>query len=152
MFTIELLAQTIAAFAATLTFSMLFNVPKKELVFCGMTGAAGWLVSRAVMGAVPYALVLGTFAGTLVLTYIARILSYRRRTPVLVYLIGGILPLVPGAGIYHTMYELIMVAEDSRALEFGLETAKITGVIAVGIICVLSMPRLFFDFSRRRIV
>jgi uncharacterized membrane protein YjjB (DUF3815 family) len=146
---INIVFQTIAAFAATTAFSMLFNVPRKELVFCGITGAVGWFVSRFVLYFNPAWLVFGTFAGTLALTSVSRALSYSRKTPVLVYLIGGILPLVPGAGIYNTMYELIMVGEDGRAFYFGLQTAQVAGVIAVGIICVLSLPRILFDYSRK---
>ncbi|MCL2702894.1 MAG: threonine/serine exporter family protein [Defluviitaleaceae bacterium] len=149
MIQLTLIIQTAVAFAATFTFSMIFNIPGKELLFCGITGAAGWFVSRLMLVFVPGGLVLGTFAGTLVLTFIGRCLSYARKTPVLVYLIGGILPLVPGAGIYYTMYEFIIENDTLKALELGIETAKITGVIAIGIICVLSLPRIFFIFGRK---
>jgi len=146
----ELIFQTIAAFIATTTFSALFNVPKRELVFCGITGALGWFVSRLVLSFDQNWLIFGTFAGTLALTAMSRILSYLRKTPVLVYLIGGILPLVPGAGIYRTMYELFIVRENSRAGEFGLETALIVGVIAIGIICILSLPGVLFDYRLKK--
>jgi uncharacterized membrane protein YjjB (DUF3815 family) len=124
---------------------MLFSIPRRELCFCGITGAAGWLARGIILFFFPGATVLGAFAGTLTLTVISRVLSYARKTPVLVYLIGGILPLVPGAGIYYTMYELVMTNDTLKAMEYGIETVKITGVIAIGIMCVLSLPRQIFD-------
>jgi uncharacterized membrane protein YjjB (DUF3815 family) len=142
---LEIIIQTAVAFAATVTFSMLFNIPRRELCFCGITGASGWFVRGLVISFFPGATVLGAFAGTLVLTAISRVLSYSRKTPVLVYLIGGILPLVPGSGIYYTMYELVMTSDTLRAMEYGIETIKITGVISIGIMCILSLPRGLFE-------
>lgn len=146
---ITLIFQTVVAFAATIAFSTLFNIPRRELLWCGLTGAAGWFFCRLTVFFIPNGLVMGTFFGTLALTIISRCLSFARKTPVLVYLIGGILPLVPGAGLYYTMYNMIITGDSAKAFEMGLETAKITGVIAIGIMCVLSLPRGFFEFKWR---
>ena len=43
--------------------------------------------------------------------------------PVTIFLITGIFPLVPGAGIYYTGYHLFM-SDNSLALDKGLETIK----------------------------
>ena len=80
---------------------------KKQLFFCGLTGALGWIVYLICLqyhtdNAI--ANLIATFA----LTLVARILSAVRRTPVTVFLLTGIFPLVPGAGIYYTSYYFIM--------------------------------------------
>ena len=36
--------QFIVSMIATLSFAVLFCAPKSELLFCGLTGAIGWIV------------------------------------------------------------------------------------------------------------
>ena len=41
---INAIGQLAAAFLATIAFSVLFHVPKKQYIICGLTGTLGWLV------------------------------------------------------------------------------------------------------------
>ena len=77
----------------------------------------------------PSQILIATFA----LTLVARILSAVRRTPVTVFLLTGIFPLVPGAGIYYTSYYFIM-GDMSRFSQYGISTVKVAGSIVLGII------------------
>ena len=102
-----MIIQFLVSLAATLSFAVLFSAEKKQLFFCGLTGALGWIVYLICLqyhtdNAI--ANLIATFA----LTLVARILSAVRRTPVTVFLLTGIFPLVPGAGIYYTSYYFIM--------------------------------------------
>lgn len=143
---IKTIMQVVMAFFATLSFSIIFNVPKKEVVFCGLTGCIGWFFYQFVIvtGGNNY-VTLSSFIATLFIAAISRFLSYRRKTPVTVYLISGIIPLVPGAGIYYTMYGIIN-NDNFTALATGIDTLKIAGVICVGMLIILSLPREIFDF------
>ena len=38
------LSQTAVAFLATIAFAVIFHTPRRELLFTGFTGGAGWLV------------------------------------------------------------------------------------------------------------
>lgn len=44
---INAIGQLAAAFLATIAFSVLFHVPKKQYIICGLTGTLGWLVYLA---------------------------------------------------------------------------------------------------------
>lgn len=142
-----MIMQIILSFFATLSFSVLFNVPEKELFFCGLTGAAGWLIYNI---ALHYGLTIisASFAATLIITALSRIFANIRKTPITIFLISGIIPLVPGAGMYYTMLNLITYKNMEAALK-GIETMKISGVIAIGIILILSLPRWFFTFGNK---
>ena len=72
-----------------------------------------------------------------------------RKTPVTVFLICGIFPLVPGAGIYYTAYYFIM-GDNAMALSKGIETIKIAVAIALAIVFVFSMPNPVAAALRRR--
>ena len=45
----DLVVQFIVAVFATIAFAVLFSVPKKELAFCGFTGALGWIIYSVFM-------------------------------------------------------------------------------------------------------
>lgn len=112
-----MIIQFLVSLAATLSFAVLFSAEKKQLFFCGLTGALGWIVYLICLqyhtdNAI--ANLIATFA----LTLVARILSAVRRTPVTVFLLTGIFPLVPGAGIYYTSYYFIM-GDMSRFSQYG---------------------------------
>lgn len=139
--------QTAVAFVATIAFAVIFHTPRRELLFTGLTGAAGWLVyvlsTHFGSGAVA-----ASFFATLALTWLSRAFSFARKAPVTVFLICGIFPLVPGAGIYYTGYYFFM-GQDDLALGKGLETIKIAVAIALGIGIVLSLPRSLFTRKER---
>ena len=101
------LLQMGVAFLSTITFAIIFHTPRKEWLCCGFTGAVGWLVYVV---CVHFGLDVATasFFATLALAWFARVFAFWRKAPVTVFLITGIFPLVPGAGIYYTGYHLFM--------------------------------------------
>lgn len=140
------LFQTGVAFLSTVAFSIIFHTPQKEYVWTGFTGGAGWLVYLISLhlGA---GVVAASFFATVALSWLSRVFSFRRRSPVTVYLICGIFPIVPGAGIYYTGYYFFM-SDNAQALSKGLETIKIAVAIALGIGVVLSLPSFLFTLRR----
>ena len=128
------------AFFATIGFSVIFNVPRKEIFYCGIAGASGWFLFQLIYS---YGTVEAVFAATLIISYISRFLSFKRKMPATLYMIPGIIPLVPGTGIYYTMY-FIVIGDNPQALMRGIETLMIAGVIAIGLLIVLSLPRWLF--------
>lgn len=137
-----LFIQCAVSFAATVAFSVLFHAPRSQYAVCGLTGMAGWGVYwlAVQMGA---SVVLGSFLGAVALAALTRIFSVVFRCPSAVYITAGIFPLVPGAGIYYTVYHFIM-GNNAACLDKGVETLKIAVVIALGILVVLSLPRGVF--------
>ena len=146
--TVRLLVQCAVSFAAVMAFAILFHAPRREWVPCGLTGMVGWVVYwLAVQGGI--SVVAASFCGTLGLALLSRVLAVVRRCPVTVFLTGGIFPLVPGAGIYYTVYAFI-TGDNVAAVFKGVETLKIAGVIALGIVLVLALPKgVFRVFAAR---
>lgn len=141
------LLQTGVAFLSTIAFAIIFHTPRREWLYAGLTGGAGWLVYLIATG-MGGGTVSASFFATLALTWLSRVFSFSRKAPVTVFLICGIFPLVPGAGIYYTGYNFFM-GSNAQALDKGLETIKIAVAIALGIGIVLSMPQFFFTFRRK---
>ena len=138
-----MIMQIIMGFVSTVCFSIIFNVPKKELVCCGITGAVGWGVYQVALlhGNTP---ALSALLSTAIITTISRIFAIKRKMPITVFLIAGIIPLVPGAGIYYTMYDIFMDELASAAVK-GVGALKMAGVISLGIVIVLALPISLFN-------
>ncbi len=134
--------QFIVCFIASFSFAVLFSAPKRQLIFCGLTGAAGWLIYLLVIEK-NGSLALANLAASFTLTLLARIFAALERHPATVYLLAGIFPLVPGAGIYYTSYHFIRHEMDFFA-KYGTETVIVAGSIVLGIVFGSSIPQRFF--------
>ena len=125
----QLVAQFFLAGAGTLSFAVLFACPKRTLPCCALVGAVGWFVYAAA----------ASLIAVIPLSLAARICAVLLKTPVTVFLLTGIFPLVPGAGIYYTAYYFIQ-GENALSLANGISTFKVAVTLAVGIALVLGLP------------
>ena len=134
----ELMGQFLLAGTGTLSFAILFACPRRSLPTCALVGAVGWFVYELCV-----MLGLDTAAASLLavipLTILTRVFAILQKTPVTVFLLSGIFPLVPGAGIYYTAYYFIQ-GDNALALSNGISTFKVAVALAVGISLVLSIP------------
>ncbi len=73
------------------------------------------------------------------LTLLTRVFAITLKMPVTVFLLSGIFPLVPGAGIYYTAYYFIQ-GNNALALSNGISTFKVAVALAIGITLVLCVP------------
>lgn len=132
--------QVLGAFVAVLGFSTVMEVPKKLLLHTSVIGAVGWLVYLIIHnnGGSP---VVASFWSAIVISLLSHLSARALKSPVTVFLIGGILPVVPGAGMYRTAYSMMM--ETSQQVYRNLqETLLIAGAIAVAIFIMDSIFRL----------
>lgn len=143
-----MIIQALVAFIATISFSILFSVPSNQYIYCGITGTIGWLC-YIVMLNFNFPSVFATFTAAILLTMVSRIFAIYRKVPVTVFLIAGIFPLVPGAGIYYTTYYLIMNQPD-QATSKGIETIKLAIAIALGIMFIFAIPQKFLSWKKNK--
>lgn len=140
----------VCSFMGTIGFAAMFNVPKRYYMCCGFTGMAGWMTYYAIVNGHASA-TCASFFGTLVVVLISRVLTVLMKCPITIFLVSGIIPLVPGAGVYYTVYYLVtnQLAEASRR---GMESVKVAFAIVLGIVFVVSIPRdafhAMFQFRR----
>ena len=134
----QLVAQFFLAGAGTLSFAVLFACPKRTLPCCALVGAVGWFVYElaVMLGADSAA---ASLLAVIPLTILTRVFAIVLKMPVTVFLLSGIFPLVPGAGIYYTAYYFIQ-GENALSLANGISTFKVAVVLAVGIALVLGLP------------
>ena len=134
----ELAAQFFIAGVGTLCFAILFACPRKSLFFCGLVGAVGWFVYElaVMLGADSAA---ASLLAVIPLTLLTRVFAITLKMPVTVFLLSGIFPLVPGAGIYYTAYYFLQGEQELFASKGG-ETFKVALALALGIALICSLP------------
>ncbi len=136
-----ILMQVIGTFAAVMSVAITLGVPKKFLWYAGLVGAVGWLV-YLLLGAAGASTVASMFVAALAVAMISHIFARLKKTPVTLFLIAGILPLVPGVGMYRIVYNLI-TSNNSLAGYYFSETMQIAGMIALAIFIMDTLFRIF---------
>ena len=137
----NLFAQILAAVLGTVGFSIMFSVPREYYPLCGFVGGAGWMIYCLVL---PYAAAPGaTLAAAVLVVFLSRLFAVWRRCPVTIFLIPGIIPLVPGGDIYWMAY-YIVIDQVETAAEKGFEAVKIAVAIVLGIVFVFQIPQKAF--------
>ena len=136
--------QVLAAVVGTISFSLLYGVPRHYYRYCGLIGGAGWLFYCLLL---PYTTPPGAalFSSVLVIL-MSRWFAVRERCPVTIFLISGIFPLVPGGGVYWMAY-YIVTGDMDKAAESGFLALKVAVAIVLGIVFVFQLPQRVFRFG-----
>lgn len=141
-----MIQEMIAAMVGTVAFSLLFGVPRRYYPCCGLIGGAGWLVYS--LASAVFAPEGAALAATIVVMLLSRASAVWLRCPATIFLISGIFPLVPGAGIYWTSY-YIVTEQLNLALHTGYEAVKTAVAIVLGIVFVFEIPQGVFGVFHR---
>lgn len=127
----EILFGTVGSFVAITAFAVLMECPKKYLFAAGVVGAVGGGVYLASIkwGA---SIVVASFFSAFAITFLSHIFARTFRAPVTIFLIPGILPTVPGAGMYRIVY-FIVSGDRYKSGFYFVQTLEIAGMIALAI-------------------
>lgn len=136
-----MILQVLAAFVAITAFSAILYTSKRHVVFCGLAGAVGWFVYLA-LEPVGLGVVMRNFFAALAVAVLAHIFARVFKAPVTIFLATGILPMVPGAGMYQIAYQMFL-GDHALASFYLIQTIQIAGVIALAIFLTDSGFRLF---------
>lgn len=126
------MGQLVTSFIATGAFGIIFNAPKETLVKCGLIGMGGWLVYYLLDGYFDDA-VLATLAATIFVAVISQELAKFNKTPVIIFSVAGIIPLVPGGLAYDAMRHFVE-NDYSTAIGLAAKVFMIAGSIAFGLV------------------
>jgi len=120
-----------AAFFATVFFSIYLGCPRRFLFLSGLNGFISWLVYLVVYK-YTVSLVFANFAATSAVMIFSQGISLYRRLPLDVFLVPGIIVLVPGSTIYKIFYSF-MLGRNRESYSAFKETLSIGFSIAMAI-------------------
>lgn len=129
----------IYSFFATVGFSVFLNAPKLTLIPCGAVGAIGWTLFYWLVN-ITSSSILANFLASIMVSVISEILARKLKQPAIVFVIPGIIPLVPGLGMYNTMLYLVQ-ADYNNAIAKGADVLFVGGAISLGVLIVTAIVR-----------
>lgn len=140
--------QSMFAFFSTLGFGILFNIKGRKLFYAGLGGGLSWFISLY-CESLGFDTTSSFFIASIIFSIYSEIMARVLKTPVTTLIICALIPLVPGGGMYYTMYEAIN-GNTMKSIELGLSTIANAGSLALGIIFVSTLTRLFMLAKRKR--
>lgn len=130
---------------ATIGFSIFLCVPRKTLLATGFSGALGWSIYY-IMSSFSVNEVSSNFLATLIVTLLSEILARKLKQPAIIFIIPGIIPLVPGLGMYKTMLYLVQ-SKYYEAIAKGVNVLLVGGAIALGVLIITSLSNTLNHLS-----
>ncbi|SHF76608.1 threonine/serine exporter family protein [Ornithinibacillus halophilus] len=123
--------QLITSFIAAAGFGIIFNAPKNALIQCGLVGMIGWILYFVLvqhdMDSVP-----ATVFAAMLVAVLSHICARIYKTPIIIFSVSGIIPLVPGGMAYEAMRNFVE-NDYALALQFSAKVMLLAGGIAIGL-------------------
>ncbi|OLS40496.1 threonine/serine exporter family protein [Bacillus sp. MRMR6] len=128
----DIFGQLITSFVATAAFGVIFNAPKETLIRCGLVGMGGWLIYYVTEDYTGNA-IIATLGATIFIGVVSQELAKFYKTPVIIFSVAGIIPLVPGGLAYDTMRKFVE-SDYYTAVALGAKVTMLSGSIAFGLV------------------
>ena len=141
--------QLIACFIGCLGFVILFNIHGPGGLLCALGGAIAWAAYLITMHFTGNDLASYFWAAMIASLY-SEIMARVRKYPAISYLVISIFPLIPGASVYYTMNYAVR-DEMAAFADKGMHTIAIAGVIAVGVLLISTLFRMWTTWKRNRL-
>ncbi|MEC5424516.1 threonine/serine exporter family protein [Virgibacillus sp. C22-A2] len=126
-----IIAQLGTSFIAAAGFGILFNAPRQALIQCGLVGMFGWILYYILvqqgMNVVP-----STLFGAMLVAILSQICAKLYKTPIIVFNVSGIIPLVPGGIAYDAMRHYVE-NDYFTAVQLSVQVMLLAGSIAIGL-------------------
>jgi uncharacterized membrane protein YjjP (DUF1212 family) len=122
--------QLVALVVASLSFGVVLGLPAHRLPIALASGALAWLLQAATRG---FAGSQGVFATSLVLAAVANLYARRTQRPAQLFLMPGMLLLVPGALSFRSLEALLRGDYVTGATQF-VDVLQVAGALVMGLL------------------
>lgn len=135
-----MIKQFVFAFIATFVFGILFNIKGKKLLYSALGGGVSYLLYYILLS-MGLSQISSTFFASIFIGTYGEVMARLIKTPVTIFIISAIIPLVPGGGLYYTMYYTIS-ENYGQALKYGMDTFQIAIIIVISVLMVGTLSKL----------
>ncbi len=136
----RIILEVLLSIVASLGFGIQFNIQKKHLFIASLSGGVSWLIYSLLL-AVDFNNTFSLFMGSAMMSLYSEIMARKARTPATAFIVCGMIPLVPGGGMYYTVYDYVNHNYE-KAITTGINTLTSAVTIAIGIVFVYSIFRI----------
>ena len=130
-----ILLQILSAYIISVGYAVKMVNPIRSIWGSALVGSAGRLAFTFLMQFTSVTETIATFLATLLIALMGNLMARRYKTPVTVYLISGIMCLVPGIALYQSVYGFVF-GDMALCQSELINTLLISGAIAVAIFLV----------------
>ncbi len=145
----EIILPCIYSLIASIAFGVQFNIRFRHMLAAGIGATLTQLIFTGFEMSGTGQMLCYFFSAAAVSVY-AELMARRLHVPVNMYLVIGIIPLVPGGYMYNTMITLVSGDVESFSHQFA-ESVGIAGSIAMGVFAVSALMRLFRIIAKQAI-
>lgn len=134
-----MIIEVIASFFVAYSFGILFNIKGKYLIIAGVGGSIGWFLYKFCMQInirESFSLFIASIGFSIYCETCARLY----KTPSTILSVCCLIPLVPGYGIYNTLYAFL-IKDYIQAVDYGVSTISNACSLALGIILISTLYR-----------
>ncbi|MCH1960322.1 MULTISPECIES: threonine/serine exporter family protein [Romboutsia] len=137
----------IFSYLAAVGFAVFLNAPKKTLYISGSIGMISWTIYIILMR-INFDMMSANFIAASIAALLCEILARKMKKPTILFVVPGIITLIPGLGLYNTMYYVIE-GNFQESFTTGANVLFASGSIALGVIVVSSLFRTYYKNLRK---
>lgn len=135
-----MIVNLLATFAATAGYCLLVNVPRRLMLSAAIGGVLSWGAYLLLRGKIESLFYLLVLVGAISAAY-SELCAKLARAPATIFLIPGLIPLVPGTYVYYMMSALVQNDMDG-VRHYGALTAEWAFGLAAGICLVAVLHQI----------
>lgn len=141
MIDLNLSTHIIFSFLAAIGFAIFNSAPVVSLIPTGIIGTLGWVL-YVILSRMGLDIMTSNFLAASLVAICGELLARIMKKPSTIFVIPGVIPLIPGLGLYNTMFYLVE-NKFSAAIATGTSTIFIGGAISLGVLVVSSIFRTY---------
>ena len=148
------LQQMALASVPAVGFGMVFNVPRRVLVYCAAGGALGRGLRHLLVEGAGLPVEWSTLLAAATVSLLGVAIAQRLRAHPKVFTVAAMIPMIPGVPLFKTLIAIVQIQQKglnnellSTAITSGLQAFFVVAALAVG----LAVPGLLF-YRRRPVV
>lgn len=131
------------AFFTAVGFSIIFHVPARHIAVASLIGGCGYLLYFLVLTETGSVLI-GCFFGAGLVSLLSEVASRVFKDITTIFIIPGIIPIVPGTGMYLTMFYAVD-GQLEEAINTGVQTLIAAVTIALALAFVASIVKILIS-------
>lgn len=145
----QMIIQLIAATLGTFAFSMVFHLRKEFLGWAALGGFISWAVYLLMLNKAGQNLFISCLFSAICVAFYGEFMARKLKGPTTVFVIPGVLPLIPGSSLYYTMYYAVST-DWAMAKYYGFMMVQYMLAISIGISLVMGIFAMYRNVKENR--
>lgn len=136
------------SFLAACGFAVFLSAPRKTLFVSGANGMISWIIYILLVRQ-NVDIMLANFFAASTASFLSEIFAIKFKKPTIIFIVPGIITLIPGLGLYNTMFYMIE-GQFQLSMQTGATVMFASGSIALGVVVASSLFRTYYTNRRKK--